>query len=115
MLLVITYNRFSQNITKTIRRKRNISQINENFDEVFKNEPITASKRKKNIQEIIGIYRIENGSVKKDLKTLKVGKCTPWRPKAGNICGKQVTTTTTFKSQQAKKTWKIFYNTNCKT
>ena len=34
---------------------------------------------------------------------------------AGNICCKQVKTTTTFKSQQANKTWKIFHNTNCKT
>ena len=35
--------------------------------------------------------------------------------KAGNVCCKQKKTTTTFKSQQTNKTWKIFHNTNCKT
>ena len=35
--------------------------------------------------------------------------------KHGNICCKQVKTTTTFKSQQKNKTWKIFHNTSCKT
>ena len=38
-----------------------------------------------------------------------------WRSKAGNVCCKQVKTTTTFKSQQTNKTWKIFHNTICKT
>ena len=51
--LVITYNRFLLNITKTIRKNWNILQINENFKEIFKNEPITAFKRNKNDQEII--------------------------------------------------------------
>ena len=39
---------------KTIRKNWNILQINENFKEIFKNEPIAAFKRSKNIQEIIG-------------------------------------------------------------
>ena len=64
---------------------------------------------------MIGTHWIENGRVKKNLKALKEGKCTPWRSKAWNTCCKQVKTTTTFKTQQTKKTWKIFHNTNCKT
>ena len=35
--------------------------------------------------------------------------------KSGNICCKQLKTTTTFKSQQTNKSWKIFYDTNSKT
>ena len=58
---------------------------------------------------------MENERVNKNLKTLKEGKCTPCRSKVGNICCKQVKTTTTFKSQQTNKTWKIFHSTNCKT
>ena len=81
---------------------------------IFKNEPITAFKRNKNIQEINGTHWIEHGRVKKDLKTLKGGICIPCRSKAGNICCKQVKTTTIFKSQQTNKTWKIFHKTNCK-
>ena len=78
-----------------------------NFKEIFKNEPITAFKRNKDIQKIIGTHWIENGRVKKDLKTLKEEKCTPCRSKAENICCKQVKITTIFKTQQTKKTWKI--------
>ena len=48
------------------------------------------------MNEIIGTHWIENGRVKKNLKTLKEGKCTPCRSKAGTICWKQVRTTTTF-------------------
>ena len=81
---------------------------------VLKFELITAFKRSKNIQEIIGLHWIENGRVKKDLKTLKEGKCTSFSSKAGDICCKQIKTTATFKSQQTNKTWKIFHNTNCK-
>ena len=83
--LVITYNRFLSNITKTIWKNWNILQINKNLKEIVKNEPITAFKRNKNIQEIIGTYWIENGRVNKNLKTLKEGKCTPCRAKAGNM------------------------------
>ena len=98
--LVITYNRFLANITKTIWKNWNILQINKNLKEISKNEPITAFKGNKKIQEIIGRHWIENGRVNKNLKTLKEGKCTPCRSKAGNICCKQVKTTTRFKSQQ---------------
>ena len=105
--LVITYNRFLSNITKTIWKNWNILQINKNLKEIFKNEPITAFQQNKKIQEIIGRHWIENGRVNKNLKTLKEGKCTPCRSKAGNICCKQVKTTTRFKSQQKKKKRKI--------
>ena len=89
----------------------------QNLKKFFKNESMTVFKRNKKIQEIIGRHWIENGRVNKNLKTLKEGKCTPYRSKAGNICCKQVKTTTRFKSQQQqkKKNWKIFHNTNCET
>ena len=75
---------------------------------------MTAFKRNKNIQKIIGTHWIENKRVKKNLKTLKEGKCTPCTSKAGNICCKQVKTTAIFKNQPTNKTWKIFDNTNSK-
>ena len=83
--------------------------------EILKNEPTATFKRNKNIQEIIGTYWIENGRIKKDLKTLKEGKCTTCRSKAGNMCCKEMKTTATFQNQPANKPWKIFYNRNCKT
>ena len=86
--LVIIYIQFLPNITNTIRKNSNILHINKNVKEIFKNEPIAAFKRNKNIQEVIGTHWIEHGRVKKYLKTLKEGKWTPCRPKAGNICCK---------------------------
>ena len=109
------YNWFLQNISKAITKNWNVLRVNENLKEIFKNEPITAFKQNKNIQEIIRTHWIENGRIKKDLKTLEEGNCTLWRSKAGNVCCKQVKTTTAFKSQQTNKTWKIFHNTICKT
>ena len=50
----MTYNWFLTNTTKTIRKNWNILQVIENLKEIFKNEPITAFKRNKNIQEVIG-------------------------------------------------------------
>ena len=69
---------------------------------------------KQKFQEIIGTQQIENGRLKKDLKALKEGKCTTYRPKAGNICCKQMKTTAAFQKQQTSKTYKL-YNANCKT
>lgn len=77
----------------------------------MKNEPIAPFKQNKNIQENIGTHWLENGRVKKDFKILKEGKCTSCKPKAGNICCKQVKTTATIKTHQTNKTWKIFHNT----
>ena len=75
---------------------------------MFKNEPITAFKQNKNIPEIIGTYWIENRRIKKDLKSLKEGKCTPCRAKTGNML-RTSKNYAIFKSQQTTKTWKIFH------
>ena len=93
--LAIAYNRFLPNILKIITKNWNILNINKNLKEIFKNEPITVFKRNRNMNEIIGTHWIENGRVKKNLKTLKEGKCTPCRSKAGNICCKQIKTKAT--------------------
>ena len=66
--LVIACNRFLSNIS--YRNHQNILQGNE----IFKNKPITAFKRNKNIQNVNGAHWIENSKVKKDLKTLKESK-----------------------------------------
>ena len=44
--------------------------------------------KKKNTQEIIVTHWVENRRIKKNLKTLKEGKCTLCRTKTGNICYK---------------------------
>ena len=59
-------------------------------------------KRNKTILEIIGTHWIENRRVKKDLKTLKEGKCTQCRSKVGNTCCKQLKTKTKIANKQTK-------------
>ena len=69
--LAITYKRFLPNSTKTIRKNWNILRINE----IFKNEPITRDLNKtKTSNKLLGHIR-QNRRAKKDLKTLKEGKC----------------------------------------
>ena len=51
--LSITYNRTLPNISKIVNRNWNILQINTEFHRVFKDTPMIAFKRSKNLQEII--------------------------------------------------------------
>ena len=88
-------------------------KINGKFKEIFKNESITGFKRNKGMQEIIGTHWIENGRVRKDLKTLKKGKCIPIRSKARNML--QTSENYNNVEEPTNKTWKIFHITNCKT
>ena len=56
---------------------------------------------------------VENGRVKKDLKTLKQDKCTTCRWKAGNVrASKQANK---IQEPTKSKTGKLFHNTNRKT
>ena len=75
---------------------------------------ITAFKRNKNLKEIMGGTRIENGKVKKFSITSRTGKCTPFLSGARTLCCNQVLTTNTFMSQQTMRTFNIFVNLNCK-
>lgn len=64
MLIVIMYRTLSS-MSKRIKNKWGILQINFKLQKVFKEKPIIAFKRNKNIQEIIGGDDIVNGKVLK--------------------------------------------------
>ena len=68
----------------------------------------------KSLNEFIGSNEIEKNKVKKrQIHKLKQGRCSPCLTKLRSLCCKQVRKTTTFKSEQTKKMYKIFQNVNC--
>ena len=88
--------------------------INVSLKDVFKQQPITAFKRNKNLKDLIGSNKIENNRVKKRKENLlKPGKCKPCLANSRTLCCKQVKNTTSFMSQQTKKTYTIYYEVNC--
>ena len=72
--LTLTYNRFLPNLTAAARKNWNILQTNKSLWELFQEQPITAFMRNKNLKEIIGGTRIENGKVKKFSIPFRTGK-----------------------------------------
>ena len=112
--LILTYSRFLPNLTAVVCENWNILQTNKNLRELFQEQPITAFKRNKNLKEIIGSTRIENGKVKKLNIPSRTEKCTPCLSGTRTLCCNQVLTTNTFMSQQTKRTFNIFFNLNCK-
>ena len=57
---------------------------------------------------------MEKDKVKNFNISSKTGKRSPCLSEEGNLCCNQLITTTTFMSQQAKQTFDIFFNLNCK-
>ena len=91
--LILTYSRFLPNLTAVGRKNWNILQTNKNLRELFQEHPITAFKRNKNLKEIIGSTRIENGKDKKFNIASRTGKCTPCLSGTRTLCCNQVLTT----------------------
>ena len=101
----LTYSRFCPNISKVIRKLWNLLELNESLKEIFNCRSITAFRRNKNLKELIERNKIENNKVKKrQIQKLKPGKCSRCLKNLRSLCCKQVRKTTTFKSQQTKKT-----------
>ena len=112
--LTLTYNGFLPNISKVFRKHWNLLLINDSLKETFNCQPITAFKRNVNLRELIGSNKIEQGKVKKrQAKKLKPGKCFPCLTNTRTLCCRQIKKATTFKSQQTKRTYRIFHNVNC--
>ena len=69
--LVLIYRRSPLNISKFVRKYRN---INKAFKEIFQNEPVTAFRRNKNLKDLIGSSKLEQNKVKKHNNIMKKGK-----------------------------------------
>ena len=107
--LSITYIRTLPNISKIVNRNWNILQINTGFQRVFKDTPMIAFKRSKNLQEIIGGHTVKQGKVFKKNLTRLNGNSMPCSSKRPSLCCTQVLNTQTFASQQTKRTFNVFH------
>ena len=63
--LVLTYNRYFQNISYIVRKHWNILNISRTLKGLFQEEPFTAFKRNRNLKELIGSNCIEDEKVKR--------------------------------------------------
>ena len=101
--LSITYNRALPNISKIVNRNWNILQINTKFHRVFKDTPIIAFKRSRNLKEIIGGHIVKQGKVFKKNLTRLNGKSLPCSSTRPSLCCTQVLNTQTFTRKQTKR------------
>ena len=88
--------------------------INPSLAEMFQNPPIFAFRRNKNLRDIIGTKLIENGKVKRKFTNKIQSKCTPCLVNNRSLCCKQIVHTTTFRSNQTNRIFRIYHNLNCK-
>ena len=70
--LVLTYNRFSPNITHIVQKQLNILKINTTLQRFFQDEPITVFKRYRIRKELIGSNCIENRKLKQAKNTFTI-------------------------------------------
>ena len=96
--LSITYNRTLRDISKCVSRNCHILQINTEFHRVFKDTPMMAFKRSKNLQEIIGGHTVKQGKVFKKNLTRLNGNSMPCSSTRPSLCCTQVLNTQTFTS-----------------
>ena len=106
----ITYNKTFPNISKIVNRNWNILQIYTTFPRVFKDTPMIAFKRSKNLQEIIGGHTVKQGRVFKENLTRLNGNSIPCSSTRPSLYCTQVLNTQTFTSQKQKE--RLIYSTN---
>ena len=108
--LTTRYNQFLPTWVKLFEKIGIYYQWANPWKKNLQNKPVKTFKHNKNLKELIGSNKIENNIVKKINKsTLKPGKCSPCFGNSRTLSCNQVTTTSTFKSQETQKTYKIFY------
>ena len=112
---ILTYNPTLPNAKEAIDKHWGILQINTKMKEIFKDKPIMAYRRNKNLGDILGQKNLKNGKVirKKEI-TNRIGKCSPCYTRSDNLCCNQIENTRTFCSRRTNKEFQIFHRVNCK-
>jgi len=104
-------------IWKTIYLSTHKEQIND-VSAIYRRyicyPPVLAFKRNVNLKQLIGSNVIENNKVMRKSKTNKIGKCQPCFSSTKNLCCNHVCNTTTFKSNQTNRIFKLFHRLNCR-
>ena len=89
-------------------------QVNPELKERFQSSPIIAFRKNKNLKQIIGSNTIEHNKKLIRSNNKVNGKSSPCLSNTRTLCCKQVVSTTSFKSNQTNRVFKIFHNINCK-
>ena len=114
--LITTYNRTLPNLKHIVKNNWDILTIDRELRETFKEPPIIAYRRNKNLRDMIGGNTIiNNKKVIKQSTKRQIGKCEPCFSRENNLCCQQILTTSTFQSNQNGKIYNILHNVNCKT
>jgi hypothetical protein len=112
-ILAVTYNKKLPNLKKAIDDNWNILSINPEIAPLFKDKPILAYRRNRNLQNILCKHKLENG-LPISKKQRKIGKCRPCWGRRNNKCCKQMVTTSHFTNRKTGKVFNILHNLNCK-
>ena len=107
----ITYNRTLPKIKSIVDKHWHVLQFNPELKERFQSSPIIAFRKNKNLKQIIKISN--NKKLIRSNNTVN-GKSSPCLSNTRTLCCKQVISTTSFKSNQTNRVFKIFHNINCK-
>ena len=96
-----------------INKHWHLLQINSNLRTAFKQEPIIAYRRNKNLGDLIESKKLLDGKVVHKNNSKKQLCCRPCLNRRDSICCQQVLKTNTFTSCRTGETFKIFHQSNC--
>ena len=112
--LSVTYSQALSNLKDILTKHWHLLLANQSCKKSCSTLPIIAFREGTGLEQIIGINTIHNN--KKLIKTKNnphTGKCLPCNS-TQCLCCQQLISTTTFKSNQTNKTFKIYHRVNCK-
>ena len=88
-------------------------KIDPTLEVTFQETPILAFRRNQNLKDIIDSNKIKFNKVRRKSLTVAKGICTPCSNNRTHCC-RQIIKTTTFQSNQNKRTYAIYRNVHCK-
>ena len=109
------HNQILPKFRKILSDNWSLIKVNNRLKHVFKEQPIIAYRRNKNLRDMIGGTTIKsNRAVGKQRTILKRGYCKPCFSRTNSLYCKQVIPVTTFKSNVTLKAYQVFHQLNCK-
>ena len=112
-ILAVTYNKKLPNLKKAINDNWDILSINQEIAPLFREKPIRAFHRNRNLKNILCKYKLQKNRPINQ-KRRKLGKCRPCLSKQNNKCCAQMVSTDHVINRKTGKIFKIYHNLNCK-
>ena len=113
--LVLTYNPTLPPVMDSIKKHWHILQTDPALRETFKDLPMTAYRRNKNIGDILNSNTLVNNQVKRKSSGKSQGKCRPCHTNNRNMCCNHMKSCNSFKSAITNKVYRIFHDVTCRT